>query len=201
MATVLPLRTAWTADILSPASLCDVQRWKRGSRDGQRLWDYGTTERSFNFVSALCVAVERVRFDAHHKPSAKPSAAADSEKRKFVRGFFADSHGQKCQSFRGKLAYVTIERVSTKKSKKNKWRRPTHGFLHLNLKSLVRQAHERSCKLMSFLGVKRIHRNPDRSGSAEDPFESSKIRGSSDPKKKKKIASPGEVPRTASRLV
>ena len=36
------------------------------------------------------------------------------------------------------------------------------------------------------LGVKRIHRNPDRSGSAEDPFESSKIRGSADPKKKKK---------------
>ena len=38
-----------------------------------------------------------------------------------------------------------------KKSKK-KWRRPTHGFptLHLNLKSLVRQAHERSSKLMSF---------------------------------------------------
>ena len=37
-----------------------------------------------------------------------------------------------------------------KKIQKNKWRRPTHGFLHLNLKSLVRQAHERSCKLMSF---------------------------------------------------
>ena len=55
------------------------------------------------------------------------------------------AHGEKCQSFRGKLAYVTIERVSTKKKK---WRRPTHGFLHL--KSLVRQADERSCKLMSF---------------------------------------------------
>ena len=36
------------------------------------------------------------------------------------------------------------------------------------------------------LGVKRIHRNPDRSGSAEDPFESSKIHGSVDQKKKKK---------------
>ena len=47
------------------------------------------------------------------------------------------------------------------------------------------------------LGVKRIHRNPDRSGSAEDPFESSKIRRSADPKKKK-IASPAgmhDVPR------
>ena len=29
--------------------------------------------------------------------------------------------------------------------KKKKWHRPTHGFLHLNLKSLVRQAHKRSC--------------------------------------------------------
>ena len=28
-------------------------------------------------------------------------------------------HGEKCQSFRGKLAYVTIERVSTKNPKKN----------------------------------------------------------------------------------
>ena len=37
---------------------------------------------------------------------------------------------------------------------KKKWRRPTHGFLHL--KSLVRQADERSCKLMSFrLGFSR----------------------------------------------
>ena len=27
-------------------------------------------------------------------------------------------HGEKCQSFRGKLAYVTIERVSTKKIQK-----------------------------------------------------------------------------------
>ena len=62
MATILPLRTAWIADFLSQASLRDVQRqhcWKRGSGDRQRLWDYGTTERSFNAVSALCVAVER----------------------------------------------------------------------------------------------------------------------------------------------
>ena len=36
------------------------------------------------------------------------------------------------------------------KNQKKKWRRPTHGFLHLNLKSLVRQAHERSSKLISF---------------------------------------------------
>ena len=47
---------------LSQASLRNVQRqrcWKRYSGDGQRLWDYGTTERFFNAVSALCVAVER----------------------------------------------------------------------------------------------------------------------------------------------
>ena len=44
------------ADILSQASLRDEQRqrcWKRGSGDGQRLslWDYGTTDRSFNVVA------------------------------------------------------------------------------------------------------------------------------------------------------
>ena len=62
METVVPLRTAWIADILSQASLRDVHRqrcWKRGSEDGQRRWDYDTTERSFNAISALCVAVER----------------------------------------------------------------------------------------------------------------------------------------------
>ena len=37
-----------------------------------------------------------------------------------------------------------------KKIQKKKRRRPTHGFLHLNLKSLVRQAHERSWNLMYF---------------------------------------------------
>ena len=55
METVLPLSTAWIADILSQASLRDVQRqrcWKRGSGDGQRRWDYDTTERSFNAISA-----------------------------------------------------------------------------------------------------------------------------------------------------
>ena len=61
MAKVLLLRTAWIADILSQAPLCDVQRqhWNRGSGDGQRLWDYDTTERYFNAVSVLCIAVER----------------------------------------------------------------------------------------------------------------------------------------------
>ena len=50
---VLPLRTAWIADILSQASLRDVKRqrcWKRGSRDGQRLWDYFTSDLQFNAV-------------------------------------------------------------------------------------------------------------------------------------------------------
>ena len=32
---------------------------KRGSGDGQRLWDYGATVRSVNAVSALCLVVER----------------------------------------------------------------------------------------------------------------------------------------------
>ena len=37
---------------------------------------------------------------------------------------------------------------------------------------------------LSKVGVKRIHRSPDRTGSAENPFESSKICGSADQKKK-----------------
>ena len=48
------------------------------------------------------------------------------------------------------------DRTSFDENQKKKWRRPTHGFLPLSLKSLVHQAHERSCKLMSsfrfFLG-------------------------------------------------
>ena len=56
MAMVLPLRTAWIADILLQASLRDVERqrcWKRVSGDGQRLWDYFTARLSdlqFNAV-------------------------------------------------------------------------------------------------------------------------------------------------------
>ena len=52
MAMVLPLRTAWIADILSQASLRDVKRqrcWKRGSGDRRAETLgllYGTTERS-----------------------------------------------------------------------------------------------------------------------------------------------------------
>ena len=90
----------------------------------------------------------------HHVETAEP--LSDLQQRKEsqrVHGQYHHTlqrHGEKCQSFRGKLSFITIERVSTKKIQKNKWRRPTHGFLHLNLKSLVRQAHERSCKLMSF---------------------------------------------------
>ena len=74
----------WRADILSQASLRDVQRqrcWKRGSRGGQRLWDYDTSERSFIAISALCIAVERLG----SKLTARPSEAADSESGKFVR--------------------------------------------------------------------------------------------------------------------
>ena len=54
---VLPLRTASLADILSQASLRDVERqrcWKRGSGDGQRLWDSFTARLSdlqFNAVA------------------------------------------------------------------------------------------------------------------------------------------------------
>ena len=60
-------------------------------------------------------------------------------------------------------------------------------FLY-ELKKITRPASSQG-HVEFLLGVKRNHRNPDRSGFAEDPFESSKIRGSAD-QKKKKIASP-----------
>ena len=78
MAPVLPLRTSWIADILSQASLHDVERqrcWKRGSGDGQRLWDYFTARLS-DLSMPLTSEVRR-----SPEPSARPSAAADSEER------------------------------------------------------------------------------------------------------------------------
>ena len=78
MAPVLPLRTAWIAGILSQASLRDVQRqrcWKRGSGDGQRLWD-NFTARLSDLSMPLTNEVRR-----SPEPSARPSAAADSEER------------------------------------------------------------------------------------------------------------------------
>ena len=84
MVTVLPLRTAWIADILSQASLRDVPRqrcWKRGtcSGDGQSLWDCCTAR-----LSDLSVPLTG---EVRRSPelSARPSAAADSEERQSVR--------------------------------------------------------------------------------------------------------------------
>ena len=91
-----------------------------------------------------------VRSVAHCMHMGAKHVAVDLQYRTSFLLPLSPHHGEKCQSFRGKLAYITIERVSTKNQKKKKWRRPTHGFLHLNLKSLVRQADERSCKLRSF---------------------------------------------------
>ena len=93
MATVLPLRTAWIADILSQASLRDVQRqrcWKRGtcSGDGQRLWDYFSARLS-DLSVPLTGEVRR-----SPEPSARPSAATDSEKRQICTTcLFAESVG------------------------------------------------------------------------------------------------------------
>ena len=93
MATVLPLRTAWIADILSQASLRDVQRqrcWKRGTcnGDGQSLWDYCTARLS-DLSVPLTGEVRR-----SPEPSARPSAAADSEERQIrTTCLFAESVG------------------------------------------------------------------------------------------------------------
>ena len=91
MATVLPFRTAWTADTLSQASLRDVERqrcWKHGSGDGQRLWDYFTARLS-DLSMPLTSEVRR-----SPEPSARPSVAADSEERQICTTcLFAESVG------------------------------------------------------------------------------------------------------------
>ena len=91
MAPVLPLRTAWIADILSQASLRDVERqrcWKRGSGDRQRLWDYCTARLS---DLSMPLTSEARRWPG---PSARPKAAADSEERQMLTlCLFAESVG------------------------------------------------------------------------------------------------------------
>ena len=88
MAPVLPLRTAWTVDILSQASLRDEERkrcWKRGSK---RLWDYCTARLSDHSMP-LTGEVGR-----SPEPSARPLAAADSEERQICAAcLFAESVG------------------------------------------------------------------------------------------------------------
>ena len=76
MAIVLPLSTAWIADILSQASLRDVERqrcWKRGGGD------FGTTLRHDWAIFSSMPLTGEVRRSP--EPSARPSAAADSEER------------------------------------------------------------------------------------------------------------------------
>ena len=85
------LRTAWIADILSQASLRDGERqrcWKRGSGDGQTLGDYFTARLS-DLSMLLTSEVRR-----SPEPSARPSAAADSEERQICTTcLFAESVG------------------------------------------------------------------------------------------------------------
>ena len=91
MATVLPFRTAWIADILSQVSLRDDTKttlWKRGSGDGQRL-SFGTTARLSDLSMPLTGEVRR-----SPEPSARPLAAADSEERQIcTMCLFAESVG------------------------------------------------------------------------------------------------------------
>ena len=86
---LLPLRTAWIADILSQAPLCDVERqrcWKSGSGD------FGTTLRhDWAIFSSMPLRGEDRRSP---EPSARPSAAADSEERQICKTcLFAESGG------------------------------------------------------------------------------------------------------------
>ena len=93
MATVLPLRTALIADILSQASLHNVQRqrcWKRRSGEGQLLkLVFRTTARLSDLSMPLTGEVRR-----SPDLSARPSVAADSEERQICTTcFFAKSVG------------------------------------------------------------------------------------------------------------
>ena len=89
MAMVLPLSTAWIADILSQASLRDVERqrcWKRCSGD------FGTTLRHDWAIFSSMPLTGEVRRSP--EPSARPSAAADSEERQICTTcLFAESVG------------------------------------------------------------------------------------------------------------
>ena len=93
MAMVLPSRTAWTADILSQASLRDVERqrcWKRGIAETGR--DFGTTLRHDWAIFTSMPLTSEVRRSP--EPSARPSAAADSEERQICTTcLFAESVG------------------------------------------------------------------------------------------------------------
>ena len=82
MVTVLPLRKAWLADILSQASLHDVQGehcWKRGIAETGR--DCGTTARlsDLSMPFRLCTSPLKGEARRSPKPSARPSAAADGQ--------------------------------------------------------------------------------------------------------------------------
>ena len=82
MAPVLPLRTAWIADILLQASLSDVQRHAVGNVVAETCRDlvFGTTARLSNLSMLL---KGEVRLSP--EPYARTSAEADSAERKVVR--------------------------------------------------------------------------------------------------------------------
>ena len=92
MSTVLPLRTAGIADILLQASLHDVEKNAVGNVEAEtgsrRLWDYFTARLS-DLSMLLTSEVQR-----SPEPSARPSAAADSEERQICTTcLFAESVG------------------------------------------------------------------------------------------------------------
>ena len=84
MATVLPLRTAWIADILSQASLRDVQRqrcWNMVAETGRYLV-FGTTARLSDLSTSLTGEVRR-----------SPESSASEERQICTACLFAESVG------------------------------------------------------------------------------------------------------------
>ena len=89
MAMVLPLRTAWIADILSQASQKDNAVGSVVAETGR---DFGTTLRHDWAIFSSMPLTSEVRRSP--EPSARPSAAADSEERQICTTcLFAESVG------------------------------------------------------------------------------------------------------------
>ena len=94
METVLPLRTAWIADILSQASLRDVQRqrcWKRGSGDGYR--DGGTTTRLSDLSMPFRLCASPLKGEVRRSTWTVCTAADCEERQICTMCLFAESIG------------------------------------------------------------------------------------------------------------
>ena len=96
MSTILPWRTAWIADILSEASLHDVQDNTVGNVVAETGRDFATTARlSDHSMPFYCVSPLKAEVRRLPEPSARPlaSTAVDSEERQICTVLLGESVG------------------------------------------------------------------------------------------------------------